>query len=138
LPNSANSEGFAPQPCQPLGIEPHMPAQLSAAIIDDQQLDDAALGLRLDGDLAAILLHQRPDQRADGDRLGEDELDAGGVIVRSEDFAQHAVQPHEPPARILAGKSEMDGRSVEGGAHGWLYGVEMSKRQTAPGPNPSS
>src|SRR3546814_15410074 len=47
---------------QPLGVELEVAAQLAAAIIADEQLDRPAAGLRLQRQLALLVLQRRTEQ----------------------------------------------------------------------------
>src|SRR5690606_7055142 len=60
---------------KPLGIVLDVSAKLTVAIVADEQLDHSALGLRLQGELAADALEQPAQQRGNHQRFGQEMLD---------------------------------------------------------------
>ena len=75
-------------------------AQLAVPVIANQQLDDAALGLGLHGQLAGLVLEQRTDQRGQHQRLGQQVADRRGIVMRAQHRVQRRAQPHDPPACV--------------------------------------
>jgi hypothetical protein len=85
---------------EPGAVEADIAPQLAGAIVDDEQVDDPAFGLRLDGELAARLLEQRAEQSGEHQSLREDAGDRRGIIVRGEDLAEQRPEPDQPAARV--------------------------------------
>ena len=86
---------------QPLGIVADIAAQLAAEIIAHQQVDDAALGLRLERHLALRVLEQRAEQGGQHQRLGEQSLDHRRIaMVGQTDLVEHRPDARQPAARM--------------------------------------
>ncbi len=99
---------------EPFGVEADIAAQLAAAIVGDQEVDDAALGARLQRQLPAHVLQHRAEQGGQHQGLGEGARDRGRIIVRGEDLVEHRPEPHQPPARVPLPQREAD-RGIERG-----------------------
>jgi hypothetical protein len=95
---------------QPLGVVPHIAAHLAAAIVAHQQVDDAALGLRLQGQLAVAVLKGRSEQRRQRQRLCQQPADHRRVVMVDEDRIEHRPQPHDPAARVTRRDRETEYR----------------------------
>ena len=114
------------QPGEPFRIVADIAAQFAAAVIAHQQVDDPALGLRLQGQLAFPVLEQRADQRGQHQGLGQQMLDRHRIVMRGKDRFQHGTQPHHPPAGIATGNGETQhlivtgfAQGIGGAAHSW-------------------
>jgi len=59
----------------------HVTAKLSAEVIADEEVDDAVLGLGLEGHLPVRLLQHRPEQRRENQRFGKQPFDDRRIIV---------------------------------------------------------
>jgi hypothetical protein len=75
-------------------------AQLAAEIVADQQVDDAILGLRLDGELAVGILEQRSEQCGQHQRLGEQLLDHRRIAMIGEDGFEHRPDARSTSPRM--------------------------------------
>ncbi len=116
LAEQSGEVAMARKLAEPVGVEADIAPQLAAAIVADEQIDDPALGLRLDGELALGLLEHRAEQGGQHQRLGQDAGDRRRIIVRREDLVEQRPEPHQPAARVAAGNGEAE-RLVEiGGA----------------------
>ena len=114
--------GIDAQLRQPLGIMPDIAAQLTSAVIADQQVNDPAFGLRLHGQLPIAVLEQRADQRGDRQSLGQQVRNRGGIGVRRQHRIEHWPQPHHPPARIARRNADAHHLVVTGFTLGNMLG----------------
>ena len=140
LAEQGEERGLARLLGEPLGIEADIAAQLAVPIIADEQVDDAALGLGLEGELAARILQRRAEQGGEHEGLAQRARDRGGIIVGGQYLAEHRPEPDQPPARVAGGEREADGivqarrggdRLLIGGSHG--ADVAINGRGSIPG-----
>ena len=100
--------GVGAQFVHPRRIVADIAAQFAVAIVADQQLHHAALGLRLQGELAVLVLPQGAHQRRQHQRVGQQIADRAGVGVGGENLPERRAEPHHPPARIAIGQQEAE------------------------------
>ena len=95
-----------------LGIVADVAAQLAAEIVADEQVDHAALGLRLERQLSLRLLEQRAEQRGQRQRFGKQLLDDRRIVMAGEDRVDHRPKPRDPPRALREGMATPSATSV--------------------------
>ncbi len=119
---------------QAIGIVADIAAHLAAAIIDHEQIDRAALGLRLDGELTAGILQRRAEQRREHEGFGQDLLDRGRIAVRRQDRVERRPEPDQTAACVAQGDGETEGSVEIGGGHAGYVGPVPGKSIRRPSP----
>ena len=93
---------------EPLRVMAHVTAQLPPEIVADEKVDDPAIGLRLQRQLALRLLQKRPQQRRQGERLGQQFLDHRRIVVAGENRIQHRSQTGNTPTGVARGDRDAE------------------------------
>ena len=117
---------------QPFAVEADIAAQLARAIVADEQIDDAALGLGLKGKLPRFLLQQRAKQGGEDQRFRKDARDRRRIIVRGKNMVEQRAEPDDAATGVAHADGEAD-RLVEiGGVDGGLsWGVMAAMWRTS-------
>ncbi len=105
---------------EPFGIIFGIAAHRAALVVDDEQRDDALLGLCLQRQLTILVLERGAQEARQHQRLRHEPLDHRRIAVRREHFVEHRPQPHQPAADMAGGdgKAEDGVHCRRGGGHG--------------------
>ena len=85
---------------------PHIAAKLTADVIAHQQLDDPALGLRLQRDLSFRLLQHRAEKGRQRQRFGQKPLDRRRIVVACQNRVERGPETRKAPPRITRRNSD--------------------------------
>ena len=91
---------------EPVRIELRIAAHGARLVVGDEQRDDALLGLRLQGELAGIVLEQGAQQAGEHQRLGDQLLDHRRIGMGREHVIKRRAQAHETAPDIAVGNGE--------------------------------